>query len=140
MSFYMMIILLGIKLHEMFSPKNRITEIAAAEFYRLSANSVPINQGPAHDYSTYSYEARTSPYVTAAPDLAIGDDEALDFALSKVDKRGVTYYPYEQDGKDLDVYVQIDSVTNGLRLLSYPADRVGGSKGPAETAVQPKTE
>ncbi len=65
----------------------------------------------------------TISHITPAADLAISEDEVLEFAPSQKDKDGITFYPIEQDGKKLDVYVQLDPKTKEPRLFSYPADR-----------------
>lgn len=74
--------------------------------------------------------------ITPAAGMPLAEDQTLDFVPHWTARNGVPFYAWTNPvGKRVDVFVMRDPTTGEPRLFSFPADRVGGSEGPAEPPV-----
>lgn len=85
-----------------------------------------------YDYYVSATDASIIQHVTPAESVPTKDDEeSFAFVQHRLDRNGVPFYPWsDMNGQHQDIYVQV--VPGGLspQLISYPANRVGGSEGP----------
>lgn len=74
--------------------------------------------------------------ITPAAGMPLAEDQTLDFVPHRMTRDGVPFYAWTNGlGRHVDVFVMRDPTTGEPRLFSFPADRVGGSEGPAEAPV-----
>ncbi len=74
--------------------------------------------------------------ITPAAGMPLAEDQARDFVPHGTTRDGVPFYSWKDVlGRRVDVFVMRDPTTGEPRLVSFPADRVGGSEGPAESPV-----
>ncbi len=74
--------------------------------------------------------------IAPAASMPLAEGQTLDFVPHGTTRDGVPFYAWTNPvGKRVDVFVMRDPETGEPRLFSFPADRVGGSEGPAEPPV-----